>query len=246
MTLHAVDAGRAFVERDFPECLAAFLAGSVIRGDATKTSDLDIVIITERKEAPYRESLRAFGWPIEVFVHTIDSLREYFAGDVKRRRPALVVMCLESVVLRDRDGLAQRIKDEARELLERGPEPLTPEEMDLRRYGLTDLLDDFLGCDRFDEGMFIANDLATDAHELILSSHRRWLGQGKWIPRALKNFDPELARQLTEALEAYYRREEKDALVMFVDAALDLVGGRLFEGYYSAGKPIEPKPEILA
>ena len=43
--LDAVEAALAVVERDCPTCLAAFLAGSVVQGEATATSDLDIMVI---------------------------------------------------------------------------------------------------------------------------------------------------------------------------------------------------------
>ena len=35
-----MDAAQVFVNRRFPECSVAFLAGSVIRGERTSTSDL--------------------------------------------------------------------------------------------------------------------------------------------------------------------------------------------------------------
>ena len=240
--MNAIDAGHVFVEQRYPECIAAIVGGSVVRGDGTPTSDLDIVIVTDRQDAPYRESLRAFGWPIEVFVHSRTSYRRYFQSDSESRRPALALMCHEGIIVRDREGLARRIQDEAGALLERGPEPLTEEESDLWRYRITDLLDDFLGCDRLDEGMFIANDLAIGASDLILASHRQWIGRGKWVRRALQRFDPELAERLTQALQTYYRAEAKDDLIRFADDALAPVGGRLFEGYYSAGKRDETSP----
>lgn len=81
--MDALAAARAFIDQHFPECTAAFLAGSTLRGEATATSDLDIVIITTREGTPYRESFIAFGWPIEVFVHDNNLYRVYFASDVK-------------------------------------------------------------------------------------------------------------------------------------------------------------------
>jgi predicted nucleotidyltransferase len=44
--MDALEAVKIFLDQRFPECSAAFLAGSVIRGEGTSTSDLDIVIIT--------------------------------------------------------------------------------------------------------------------------------------------------------------------------------------------------------
>jgi hypothetical protein len=39
-----------------------------------KVSDLDIVVVPDAALAPYRETLRYQGWPVELFAHTIDSL----------------------------------------------------------------------------------------------------------------------------------------------------------------------------
>src|SRR5690348_9439571 len=238
MRLDALDAARAIVAERYDGCDVALLAGSVVRGQATATSDLDIVIVDVRLAAPYRESFVAHGWPVEAFVNTPESYRRFFASDAERRTPSLPAMCAEGIVLRDRDGLAERIKAEAREWLARGPAPLTPREMHDARYALTDRLEDFIGATRRDEGMFAAHELAALAAEFVLASHGAWSGRGKWLIRALRRFDAETAARLATALEAYYRAARKDELIAFVDDALALVGGRLFAGY-SAGKDEE-------
>lgn len=230
--MNPIDAANAFIRKYFPDCWAAFLAGSVVRGEETPTSDLDIVIITSGdKGAPYRESFRAFGWPIEAFIHTAESYRDFFASDAKRRRPSLPMMCAEGIILRDQDGQAIRIKEEARGLIDAGPEPLSAAETNNLRYAITDILDDLLGSQRHDESLFIAYDLAVTATELILSYHRQWLGRGKWVLRAFHRYDPHLAEQLAEALRAFCETGDRDKLVQFAESALEPVGGRLFEGY---------------
>lgn len=241
-TVDAIEAARAVVERRYPACDAAFLAGSVVRGEATDTSDLDLVVITSGGDAPFRESFRALGWPVEAFIHTPGSLHSYFAADAARRRPSLPTMCAEGIVLRDRDGLAGRIKDEARELLDRGPEPLTDDEITRQRYALTDLLDDFEGSRRFEETIVIAAELATAATDLVLSSKRRWLGRGKWLPRALRRADPAAAERLTAALGALVHDGNREPLAAYARDALDLVGGRLFEGYKMGGSAPDALP----
>ena len=235
--LDALEAAQRFVEQAFPECDAAFLAGSIVRGEATATSDLDMVIVTKEVRAAYRESLYADGWPTEVFVHTHTSYREFFASDIQRRRPSLPRMCAEGIILRDHEGVAQRLKKEARELLEQGPQPLSKEEITQLRYALTDNLDDFIGSVRQGESFFIANEVAELSSELMLSYHGQWIGKGKWVLRALHAFDPRLAQRLTSALETFFQQGSKDDLINFAQEALDLVGGRLFEGY-SSGKQV--------
>jgi hypothetical protein len=229
--MDALTAAQAFVEQAFPTCDAGFLAGSVVRGDATATSDLDIVIVTREAQTAYRHSLYTSGWPVEAFVHTPDSYRIFFASDAQRRRPSLPRMCAEGIILVDRDGSAQRIKQEAQALLDQGPAPLSAAEVTHLRYHLTDALDDFVGSERADESFFIAATIAELAAALTLGYHRRWIGAGKWIPRALAAFDAQLAQRLIYAVERSARHGEREHLIRFAQDALELVGGRLFDGY---------------
>lgn len=233
--LTALDAAHAFIAAHFPDCLAAFLAGSVVRGDATPTSDLDIVVISDGLPRAYRESFREWGWPIEVFVHTRDSYREFFAADEADFRPSLARMVAEGLVLRDAAGLADGVKAEARALLERGPAPLTTARREAMRYHVTDLLDDFAGSTEFAETILVGTQLAEAVTKLFLVSHGRWAGAGKWVPRALSECDPVLAAELATALRSLATAGDKRALTRFSETALAAAGGRLFEGY-SAGK----------
>lgn len=231
----AMTTAAAFIVVHYPECQAAFLAGSVVRGDHTPTSDLDIVVVTGRPDAPFRESLYFGGWPVEAFVHTPESLRRYFASDVARRRPSLPMMCVEGAVLRDRDGLAAQLRAEAEALLAAGPPPLTPEEADSLRYTLTDLLDDLQGAADSGERYFIAAELAQRAAEFVLITHGQWAGSGKWTLRALRRYNPTLADRLADALRDLYCHRRADALIAFVDGALAPAGGRLFAGFRQQG-----------
>src|SRR5437899_8802367 len=88
-----LDAAAAFINRRFPECLAAFLAGSSSRGEATASSDLDVVIVIPQ-EGPFRwATLCEMGWPVEAWVLAPETYSAAFAGDAKRRWPLLPEMC---------------------------------------------------------------------------------------------------------------------------------------------------------
>lgn len=236
----AMTTAAAFIVVHYPDCRAAFLAGSVMRGDHTPTSDLDIVIVAGRPEAPFRESLYFGGWPVEAFVHTPESIRRYFARDVARRRPSLAMMCTEGAILRNLDGLAAQIRAEAEALLAAGPPPLTPDEIDSQRYFLTDLLDDLQGAADEGERFFIAAELAQQAAEFVLAYHGQWTGIGKWTPRALHRYNPALADRLAAALRELYCHRRADALIAFVDGTLAPAGGRLFAGFRQQGQDIPP------
>jgi hypothetical protein len=231
-----IESARRFVEAHFPECHVAFVASSVLRGEGTITSDLDIVIITGREDAPFRQSFMWEGWPVEAFVHTETSYLDFFARDRVRYEPTLEMMCAEGVVLRDRNSLAERIKATARRELEAGPEPLTQRAIDRIRYTITDLMDDLIGSVRPEESFFIATALAEESVRLLLLRNRRWLGKGKWTLRALRRFDPGMAERLSGALKLFCSTGNKDDLLAFANEVLEPVGGRLFEGYYESGK----------
>ncbi|MEC5424316.1 nucleotidyltransferase domain-containing protein [Virgibacillus sp. C22-A2] len=232
--LEPVKAARKFIENYFPYCDGALLAGSVVRGEATKTSDLDIVIFDKTYSSSYRESLIVYDWPIEVFAHNLNSYQEYFASDFKRARPSLPRMVSEGIILKDK-GIIDSIKSEAKELLSKGPEKWSMEIINTKRYFITDTLDDFIGCSNRAEGIFIANTLAELVSEFVLRTNNKWIGASKWIVRSLREHDTKFAEQFVEAFDKFYRSSAKDKVINLVDEVLEPYGGRLFNGF-SLGK----------
>ncbi|MBB4825171.1 hypothetical protein HNO89_002400 [Sporosarcina luteola] len=196
-----LQAAQMFIETYYPDCEAALLAGSVVRGEATDTSDLDIIVFDER-QGQFRESVIAFGWPIEVFVHHQKSYQEFFASDIERARPSLLRMISEGIVLID-SGLIQIVKQEANELLEKGPAPWSEETLKTKRYLLTDALDDIQGTANEAEAIFIVNTLADRLHEFTLRTNGRWVGVSKWMVRALREYSPMFADRFVKVFDDF-------------------------------------------
>ncbi|WP_106532008.1 nucleotidyltransferase domain-containing protein [Planomicrobium soli] len=230
----AKEAAAEFVDQHFPLCQCALLAGSTVRGEATISSDLDIVIFDEQISGSYRESFRENGWPIEVFVHNFRSYQAFFQSDCSRARPSLPTMVAEGTAIKGEVRL-KAIKAEAEYLLEKGPEAWTEETIGIKRYFLTDLLDDFIGSSDRSEDLFIASALSASASEFVLRTNGRWIGQSKWIVRALRNFDQDYANNFTAVFNDFYRTGQKAEVIKLVDNILIPCGGRLFEGF-SQGK----------
>jgi predicted nucleotidyltransferase len=229
----AIDAASAFLQQRFPDCRAAFLAGSAARGTATPISDLDLVIVSAQ-EAPFRwATFRESGWPIEAWFLTPHTYPVAFAEDARKRWPLLPEMCWDGIIVRDEDGLAQRIKHEAGRILDQGPEPLTAAEIDQYRFDLTSLLDDLESSTDRIEALLLSGGIFHLTATLLLALNRRWLGQGKWLIRRLRELDPEPAESLEQALDALCRTGETTPLLQLSDAVLDRLGGRLFEGPHS-------------
>lgn len=233
----ALKTARQLVGEHFPNCITAILGGSIIRGEGTDHSDLDIFIVDPMLQKPYRESLIYNGFPVEVFVHTLQFYKEFFKNDCDRARPSLPQMVFEGEVIVQHD-LTNSIIQEAKALLEAGPAPWSEEKLQMARYGLTDLLDDFEGSKRADEDLFIAGCLAEKIHEFYLRMNNQWIGSSKWILRALRRYNPEFAEQFTDAFQIFYKTGEKSAVIELVEDVLEPYGGKLFEGY-SSGKEME-------
>ncbi|MGG2024478.1 nucleotidyltransferase domain-containing protein [Gottfriedia sp. S16(2024)] len=232
--LNPIEAAQHFIEKYFPNCQGALLAGSVVRGEATETSDLDIVIFDKNFSSSYRESLKEFGWDIEVFVHNLSSYKQFFKSDYERARPSLPRMVSEGMILKD-EGVISDIKKEAKELLDQGPKKWSEETIKIKRYFITDVLNDFIGCSNRAEEIFIANTLAELVSEFILRANGKWIGSSKWVIRSLRQYNEEFANNLIEAFDSFYTTGEKNQVTKLVNEVLQPYGGQLFEGF-SVGK----------
>ncbi|MET3728869.1 hypothetical protein ABID52_002450 [Fictibacillus halophilus] len=232
MRISARQAAKEFIESHYPNCDVAYLAGSVVRGEETESSDLDIIIIDSSVSESYRESLTEYDWPIEVFVHNMFTYKHFFKQNIDRARPSLPQMCAEGIILRD-TGQASRIKNEALQLLKAGPTPWKTIEIEQARYFLTDLLNDLEGSTNVLEDLFIVSKLADRTHEFVLRVNGHWIGEGKWILRALKEYNETFAEQFASVFDDYYSNRTKSKVIRFVDEVIAPYGGRLFEGYSS-------------
>lgn len=193
-----VDVAATLVRERFPEAHAAFLGGSVLTSRRTPTSDLDIVVVLAGPPAPFRETLRCGGWVVELFVHTPSSLQHYWRKDAAERRTPLLRICAEGHVLVSHGGAADSYAAQALKRLGEGPEPPAAETLDLKRYLLTDLLDDLRGCTEKVELGYLASALVLAASDFVLLAENRWAGGGKWLPRRLAEVDHDLPRRLVE------------------------------------------------
>jgi hypothetical protein len=71
--------------------------------------------------------------------------------------------------------------------------------------------------------------------KFLLAHNRKWTGERKWLYRALRKLDLELADRLVEELKRFYQTGNKEGLIEVVVRVLNLVGGKLYEGYSRIG-----------
>ena len=219
-----VDDARALVSERFPAAIAAFLGGGVLSARRTDTSDLDIVVVLAGPPAPYRESLRWRGWPVELFVHTPDSVGRWLVKDTARRRPSLARMCADGAVLTGAEAITSQLRERARATLAAGPPLPGSEDLEVHRYGLTDLLDDLAGSTDPGETAIIGWNVWQATAELALLVGGHWLGSGKWLLRELREADPSLAERMVAAIGDSTRLTEA------AEEVLGRAGGRFWAG----------------
>jgi predicted nucleotidyltransferase len=134
----AVDELVAYVRATYAP-LGIIVAGSIVRGEAGPTSDLDVFSVHDQ---PWRmrEQKRFSGVPAELFLNPAAQVRRYFASEHAEGRPCTAHMFATGEVVKAHPIVDDLVR-EAREWLAR-PLEVTEASLVQRRYGIVDTLDD--------------------------------------------------------------------------------------------------------
>lgn len=230
MKLSGIEAAKKFAIEKSSESDIVFLAGSASRGEETSTSDLDIVIVDNSIISTYRESIVLYDWKIETFFHNYNSYLSQFNIDKDTGRPILANMLAEGKVIKD-NGKSNEIKNNAKEFIKAGPNPLSESFIRASRYFIYDLLDDFADTENHHEAILTLNTISLQFADFILRVNGQWTGRGKGLTRALKQFDEVMYKRYFETLDYYYIGREKQPFIDFVNEFYEPFGGPLFDGF---------------
>jgi hypothetical protein len=218
----------------YPDAAAMFAAGSLVRGEGTPSSDLDLVVVYSAVPAAYRESFTFGRFPVEAFVHDPQTL-EYFFVNLDRASgiPALPQMVVEGIEIPGRTALSNSLKARAVAVVQGGPPPLDVETERRRRYAITDLLADLRGVQSRHELVAIGARLYEELSDYYLRSHGLWSGRGKAVTKALQRADAQLCRDFGETFGQLFRDGTTEGVIRFTESLLQTHGGLLFDGYRS-------------
>ena len=216
----------------YPNADVIFLAGSVIRGENTATSDLDLVVIFQQIPAAYRESFQFESWPIEAFVHDPETLKYFFIeSDKPTGVPSLPAMVSEGIEIPQPTQLSRELKQLADDVLAEGPPVWDKDAIDSSRYAITELINDIRAPRSRAELMASGTQLYDQVANHYLRRRNLWSAKGKTIPRRLRQISPQFANQFEESFTALFTHGETDKLISLVENMLAPDGGWLFEGY---------------
>lgn len=214
----------------YPDADYGIAAGSIMRGEGTLHSDLDMIVVYPRLSAPRRESFLENGLPVQAFLHDPMSLDRVVAISAARGRPSFPTMIVEGVVVGRMPERAERVRQGMAGLLAKGPPPFAPEQLAALRYAVTEAIDDLRADRSLAEKLAIGVMLHPRLVELSLRGRRHWHANSKWIPRALAGVDPALAERFDHAFRALFATGDSAAVIALGEAELAPHGGPLFDG----------------
>ncbi len=208
----------------------AYAAGSILRGQGTTRSDIDLVVVFDHLDAARRESFVVEGVPVEAFVHDRETLAWFVDEDVAQGCPVILTMIAEGTIVGRERGQAEALRAEIVELLAKGPPPLSPAALTMLRYEITDGIDDLRGDRTASERTAIGVVLYPKLVELALRGRGHWAGNGKWAPRLLAAMDADLARRFEGAFSALFAQGDSGPVIALAEAELAPHGGAFFDG----------------
>lgn len=216
----------------FPSARAFLLAGSVVRGEATPASDIDLVVVLERVERAKRQSFTFAERPVEAFIHDPQTL-EYFFREVDRPTgvPSLATMVREGIEIPRQSACGAMIKELANRVLDAGPIPWGKSERDDSRYAISDIVEDVRTPRCPDELRPVVSNLYLAIANHFCRSRNQWSAKGKQIPGRLSALDPEFGNRFADAFEAAFTRNDTATVIELAEAVLAPDGGFLFDGY---------------
>jgi hypothetical protein len=231
--------------RKYSDANVVFLAGSIVRGESTPFSDLDLVVIFDRLKVAYRESYYFQDFAVEAFVHDPETLN-YFFYEVDRPSgiPSLAQMVLEGIEIPHPTDLSRALKQLARGLMDGGPPLWNEEEVRKARYEITNLVDDIREPRSSAEAMGTGTELYGVMANYYLRTHNLWAAKGKSIPRILGQADEDLCLRYIDAFDNLFRSGRCESVIALAEEILRPRGGFLFDEHRleapaSSRKPLE-------
>ena len=218
-------------KQKYPQAKVIFLAGSVVRREHTPYSDLDLVVVYDDIPNAWRESFLYEAWPVEAFVHDPTTLTYFFETDCKRGFPSIVNMVNEGICVPSSTEFSKSLKQTAKHYLQKGPPPFTEEELNHKRYAITDLIDDLRAPRTRSEAIATGTLLYPLLADFWFRSQNQWSAKGKTIPRLLQKTNPEFAVLFEKSFQALFEKGDPTALIQVATDILTPFGGFFFDGF---------------
>lgn len=208
----------------------AFLSGSIVRGEGTAFSDLDIVVIYKELPNAFRESFYFRKFPVETFVHTPETLN-YFIFDFDRPSTvgSLASMVSEGIEVPKKSELSEQLKRLANEYLAHPPKISEDEKRNLR-CRITDLVDDIRAPRSKEELTASGAEFYLVLADFYFRANGFWSAKNKSIPRQFEKANPDLRQKFCASFEELFVAGKPEKVIELAEELLAPHGGFLFDG----------------
>jgi hypothetical protein len=216
----------------YKDAKVIFLAGSIVRGEGTPDSDLDLVVVFENLPNAYRESFYFRGFPVEAFVHDPETLN-YFITERELKSGVCVMaqMVSEGIEVPERSEFSQRLKQLAISVIDSPAPKLDEESLRQMRYNITNLIDDIRHPRSKTEVIATGTALYDVLANCYLRTNGFWTAKAKSIPRKLKLADIEFSLRYCASFEKLFAGGQTAEIIALAEEILKPIGGFLFEGH---------------
>jgi len=223
---------RQILDDRYPGADVIFLAGSLLRGEGTPYSDLDLVVIFEQLPHAWRESFNFQGYPVEAFVHDPETFN-YFIFEFGRPsgHSSMAHMVAEGVEVPGPTKISQSLKRITADLIAMGPPKLSDEDERKLRYTITNLIDDIRQPRSREELLASGAELYGALANYYFRANGLWSAVNKSILRRLGKADPELCSRFREGFDKLFAGGKSDKVIALAEEILKRHGGFLFDGY---------------
>ncbi|WP_249661353.1 nucleotidyltransferase domain-containing protein [Lysinibacillus fusiformis] len=138
------------------EVVGALVCGSYVTGHPSERSDIDVHIILSN-DVKWRERGNQIvdGFLIEYFANPPGQIRRYFQDDFNKHRTMSMVQFQTGQIVFDYTGIINELKVEAYAWQEKNYETINKTVLELKKYGLWDMLDNTKNCYEQKRGDFI-------------------------------------------------------------------------------------------
>lgn len=201
----AMATATSFIRETFTPA-GILVAGTIIRGEGHTNSDLDFAVVHDK---PWRQRVQRFdeGVPVEIFVNPPGQWRKTFMGEVRNGQPSMLGIFSSGISIHDDGGQLSGLVEQARQLLEKGPE-ISEEHFTNLRYALVTHFEDAVDIEQIDldrSNAYVVNSLLQAARLRILQS-RAWLPREKQLFDRLETLDPDFGHSLRQVFDAPRRQ----------------------------------------
>ena len=177
-----------------PDVRAILVSGTIIRGNPSPSSDLDIYVLRQKS---VRQRLQRWfnGVPAEIFINPVKKVFDYLEDERKRARPCTAHMLHTGFTILSLDDSLEELKQKASVELSRSPDP-SPQQLTMTRY---------MAATRYEDATDVAQSQPETANMILGQAvyamlHYAFLKANRYIPRdkdlltMLDNLDAHLAR----------------------------------------------------